>query len=91
MNARLIMTVEEMQNHEAWLGMRNKGIGGSDAGVIMGDNQWKSKYQLWLEKTGQAEPEDISGKESVYWGTVLEAPSPTASPNSPGRRFAGRA
>ena len=60
MNARLIMTVEEMQNHEAWLGMRNKGIGGSDAGVIMGDNQWKSKYQLWLEKTGQARPEGSS-------------------------------
>ena len=74
MNARLIMTVEEMQNHEAWLGMRNKGIGGSDAGVIMGDNQWKSKYQLWLEKTGQARPEDISQKEPVYWGNILEDP-----------------
>lgn len=74
MNAKLIMTVEQMKYRDIWRQTRNLGIGGSDAGAIMGMNPWKSKYQLWLEKTGQAEPEDISGKESVYWGTVLEAP-----------------
>ena len=74
MNAKLIMTVEQMKDRDIWRQTRNLGIGGSDAGAIMGMNPWKSKYQLWLEKTGQAEPEDISGKESVYWGTVLEAP-----------------
>lgn len=74
MNAKLIMTVEQMKDRDVWRQTRNLGIGGSDAGAIMGMNPWKSKYQLWLEKTGQAEPEDISGKESVYWGTVLEAP-----------------
>jgi putative phage-type endonuclease len=74
MDAKLIMTVEEMKNHENWLKMRTAGIGGSDAGTIMGMNPYKSPYQLWLEKTGQVEPEDISGKESVYWGTILESP-----------------
>lgn len=74
MDAKLIMTVLQMQDHDAWLKTRNMGIGGSDAGAIMGMNPWKSKYQLWLEKTGQAEAEDISEKESVYWGSVLEAP-----------------
>ena len=74
MDAKLIMTVEQMKDRDVWRQTRNLGIGGSDAGAIMGMNPWKSKYQLWLEKTGQAEPEDISGKESVYWGTVLEAP-----------------
>ncbi len=72
MDAKLIMTVEQMKDRSVWLETRNSGIGGSDAGAIMGMNPWKSKYQLWLEKTGQAEPEDLSGKESVYWGTVLE-------------------
>lgn len=72
MNTKLIMTVEEMQDRKKWESMRNIGIGGSDASTIAGINRWKSPYQLWLEKTGQVEPEDISDNEYVYWGTVLE-------------------
>ena len=72
MNTKLIMTVEEMQDRQKWEAMRNIGIGGSDASTIAGINRWKSPYQLWLEKTGQVEPEDISDNEYVYWGTVLE-------------------
>lgn len=72
MNAKLIMTVEEMQDRKKWEQLRNLGIGGSDAAVIAGLNPWKSPFQLWLEKTGQAEPEDLSDNEYVYWGTVLE-------------------
>lgn len=72
MDAELIMTVKEMEDRSAWLKMRMAGIGGSDAGTIVGDNPWKSPYALWLEKTGQIVPEDISDKESVYWGTALE-------------------
>lgn len=68
----MILTVDQSKDHNAWLAARSKGIGGSDAGTIMGSNPWKSPYQLWLEKTGQVEPEDISQKDSVYWGTVLE-------------------
>ena len=72
MDAKLIMTVEEMEDRDIWMKLRNSGIGGSDAGVIAGLNRWKSPYQLWLEKTGQVEPEDLSDNEYVYWGTVLE-------------------
>lgn len=72
MKAKLIMTVQEGENRAAWLDMRNQGIGGSDAGTIVGDNPWKSPYALWLEKTGQLVPEDISGTDPVYWGTTLE-------------------
>ena len=61
-----------MEDRAAWLKLRNKGLGGSDAGIIVGVNPWKSPYQLWLEKTGQVEPENISEKEAVYWGTQLE-------------------
>ena len=68
----LIMKASEMEDRAAWLKLRNKGLGGSDAGIIVGVNPWKSPYQLWLEKTGQVEPEDISEKEAVYWGTQLE-------------------
>lgn len=51
---------------------RDKFIGGSDIGTIMGANPWKSAYTLWAEKTGRIEPEDISDKEAVWWGTNME-------------------
>lgn len=70
--AKLIMTVEEMKDRNAWLVSRGMGIGGSDAGAIVGVNKWKSAFQLWLEKTEQVEAEDLSDNEYVYWGTVLE-------------------
>lgn len=70
--AKLIMTVAEMQNRDNWLEARKMGIGGSDAAIIVGLSKWSSPFQLWLEKTGQAEPEDLSENEYVYWGTVLE-------------------
>ena len=58
MKGKLVMTVAEMAEHDKWLEMRNKGIGGSEAAVIVGMNRWKSPFQLWLEKTGEVEPED---------------------------------
>lgn len=70
--AKLIMTVEEMADREKWLQARRQGIGGSDASVIVGMNPWKSPFTLWMEKTGHAEPEDMSDNERVYWGNVLE-------------------
>lgn len=72
MKGKLIMTVEQMQDREAWLRLRQSGIGGSDIAVIAGKSKWKSPFALWLEKTGQVEPEDLSDKECVYWGNVLE-------------------
>ena len=66
------MTVFEMQNREKWLAARDAGIGGSDAAVIVGLSKWKSPFQLWLEKTGQVEPEDISDNEYVHFGNILE-------------------
>lgn len=49
-----------------------EGIGGSEAGTVCGLNQFKSAYQLWLEKTGQLEPDDISEKPSVVAGNYFE-------------------
>ena len=73
-NTKLILTVEEAaKDHNKWLEIRNKGIGGSDAGVIAGYNPYKSRLSLWLEKTGQKEPDDLSDNEAVYWGVKNEA------------------
>lgn len=66
------MTVEEMQDRSKWLEMRKTGIGGSDAAVILGISKWKSAFELWMEKTGQMEPEDISDNEYIEAGNRLE-------------------
>jgi len=57
--------------HEEWLQTRTKGLGGSDASIVLGLNRWKTPFELWLEKTGQVTPES-SQSEAAYWGTVME-------------------
>ncbi|MGN0594164.1 MAG: YqaJ viral recombinase family protein [Hominimerdicola sp.] len=58
-------------SREKWLELRTKGIGGSDVSVIAGINPYKSAHQLWLEKTGQIEPEQADS-EFTHFGTLLE-------------------
>lgn len=46
---------------------RSSFIGGSDVAAILGISKWKTAYQLWLEKTGQAEDEPLDEKrERVF-------------------------
>lgn len=58
-------------SREEWLKYRTKGIGGSDVSIIAGINHFKSVHQLWLEKTGQTEPEQTDS-EFAHFGTLLE-------------------
>ncbi len=55
-----------------WLKARGNTIGGSDASAVMGMNPYKTNEELWLEKTGQIPPEDISDKPYVKYGTEAE-------------------
>lgn len=57
---------------EEWLEERKKGIGGSDAATILGLNPYKTTIQLWEEKTGRKQAEDISDKPYVIYGTKME-------------------
>lgn len=68
--AKVLASTANM-THQEWLETRTKGIGGSDASVILGLNKWKTPFELWLEKTGQVIPES-SQSEAAYWGTMLE-------------------
>ncbi len=61
-----------MLSESEWLEERKKGIGGSDASVILNKNNWKNIVQLWKEKTGREEAEDISDKECVKYGKAME-------------------
>ena len=46
-------------------------IGGSDARIIMGDDE-ANLVRLWREKRGEIEPEDLSGNLIVQLGVVTE-------------------
>lgn len=46
-------------------------IGGSDARIVMGDDQ-DALVRLWREKRGEVEPEDLSDNLIVQLGTVTE-------------------
>ena len=46
-------------------------IGGSDARIIMGNDE-ASLLQLWREKRGEIEPDDLSGNLMVQLGNVTE-------------------
>jgi predicted phage-related endonuclease len=50
---------------------RRSFIGGSDARIIMGDNE-AALLCLWREKRGEAEPEDLSANLIVQLGSVTE-------------------
>jgi predicted phage-related endonuclease len=50
---------------------RRSFIGGSDARIIMGDDE-AALLRLWKEKRGDLEPQDLSGDLLVQLGTVTE-------------------
>ena len=53
------------------LHQRRSFIGGSDARIIMGDDE-PALLRLWREKRGEVEPEDLSGDLLVRLGAVTE-------------------
>lgn len=59
------------ESREAWLEQRRQGLGGSDAGAVMGLNKYKSPFTLWAEKTGKINDE-LPDNESMRVGRDLE-------------------
>lgn len=59
-------------SRDEWLKIHQVGIGSSDAAAAIGLSPYKCALSLWLEKTGRKAPEDLSQKEPVLWGTILE-------------------
>lgn len=53
-----------------WLAERQKSIGGSDVGAILGMNRFRSPYSVWTEKTGRLV--DDEDNEAMRQGRDLE-------------------
>lgn len=66
-----MVEMKVLANREEWLASRQR-IGGSDAAAIIGKHPYRSNVDLWKIKTGQMQPEDISQKPYVLYGTLAE-------------------
>lgn len=61
-----------LSSREEWLKHRMQGIGGSEISAVVGLNPYMSNVDLWELKTGAVEPEDISDKHYIKYGTQAE-------------------
>lgn len=64
------VSTKEMSRFD-WLQERQKGIGGSDAAVVLGLSKWKTPFELYLEKSGSVIPQEIQS-DAAYFGSQLE-------------------
>lgn len=68
-SALRLVSTKDMERSD-WLAVRRQGIGSSDASSAVGLNPYKSRLELWLEKTGRSNNE--VSNDAMYWGNVLE-------------------
>ena len=81
------MRTRTFSTRDEWLGARREGIGASEAAAILGEHPWKSRYQLWAEKTGAIEADDLAGNEPAEFGIRLEKPIAEAYADRTERRL----
>ena len=60
-------------DRDSWLsGRAERGIGASEAAAVCGMSKWTTKNELWEIHTGRRERKDISGKDYVGRGHLME-------------------
>ena len=52
---------------------RRRFVGASEISAVVGVSPWRSRWDVWREKSGLADPVDLSGKLPVALGVVLES------------------
>ena len=63
----------KINSREEWLKARqSQGIGGSEAGAILGLNKFMTNVDLWELKTGRKAAPDLSDNEAVQFGKFAE-------------------
>ena len=67
--ARKLVNTKEI-SHDAWLALREKSLGGSEIGSILGMNQYSSPLQVYCIKKGLVKPKETT--EAMRLGTDLE-------------------
>ena len=53
--------------------LRRSGLGGSDMGAVLGIDPYRGPLDVWMEKTEQVEPTDLSDVDAVWFGSNAES------------------
>jgi putative phage-type endonuclease len=61
----IVMANVDEITHEQWLELRRTGIGGSDAGGVLGMSRWSSPLSVWADKRGLL-PEQPDNDDMEY-------------------------
>lgn len=67
---KILVSTNKMER-DVWLEWRQKGIGGSDAGAILGLNPWRSAIDIYKEKIADW-PEEQEDNDAMRLGRDLE-------------------
>jgi putative phage-type endonuclease len=62
----------QWEDEAEWLEQRKKGIGGSEASMVLGINPWKSRLELWNEKVTHKSNIDATKQLMFKIGHILE-------------------
>jgi putative phage-type endonuclease len=62
--------IKAEQRSEAWLKLRQEGLGASDIPTVLGISPYKTPYQLWAEKRGDVVPKPLGA--AAHRGVLLE-------------------
>lgn len=65
------MSYVEYKNREDWLANRYQSLGASEMAIAYGIG-FRSRLDLWKEKTGKIKSQDLSDNERVIYGTEAE-------------------
>ena len=62
------------ETREEWLAARGRGIGASESAAACGISPFMTNFDLYMLKTGKAEPADLTGNAAVELGRRAEEP-----------------
>lgn len=79
----MAFTIIKPADRKEWLAQREKGIGSSEVGTVLGVNPWETPYQLWRRKKGLSTP--VEENEAMRAGHILEGAVATYFEQESGR------
>lgn len=80
----MAFTIIRPASKAEWLAQREKGIGSSEVGTVLGVNPWETPYQLWRRKKGLDQPKQEN--EAMRAGHILEGAVATYFEQESGHR-----
>lgn len=66
-----IVQINKENQYQEWLDFRERGLGASEIGTLMGVNSWKSPAELYYQKIGLIPQKQVENMP-MFMGTILE-------------------